>query len=233
MVFCLKTYRTVLFDADNTLFDFSRAEKEAIADTLTYCGICPTDELIRAYSEINDRMWKRLERGEIDKLTLREARFAEFCEAFGLVADPSRMAAAYIEFLSQKTYLIDGAQELCAELSSRYRLYIVTNGILTVQKRRFSTSAIQPYFKDIFISEELGFEKPHPGYFEAVAKRVPDFLGADTLIVGDSLTSDIKGGIAAGLDTCWYNPRSLENKEKLPITFEIHALKDLAPLLLS
>lgn len=229
----MKTYRTILFDADNTLFDFSRAEKEAIADTLTYSGICPTDELIRAYSEINDRMWKRLERGEIDKLTLREARFAEFCDTFGFVTDTSHMATAYTDFLSQKTYLIDGALSLCAALSSRYRLYIVTNGILTVQKRRFAASALKPYFSDIFISEELGFEKPHLGYFEAVAKRVPDFLGEDTLIVGDSLTSDIGGGIAAGIDTCWYNPRLLENKEKLPITYEIHTLQELAPLLLS
>lgn len=229
----MSAYRTILFDADNTLFDFSRAEREAIADTLTYCGITPTDMLIHAYSEINDRMWKRLERGEIAKEALREARFEEFCKTFGFVVDVPQMAKAYVEFLSAKAYLIDGAKEICAALAARYRLYIVTNGIKTVQRRRFSACELKSYFSDIFISEELGFEKPHSGYFEAVAERVPDFTPDTTLIIGDSLTSDMKGGIAAGLDTCWYNPHALENREALPITYEIKALQELTPLLLS
>jgi len=229
----LSAYRTILFDADNTLFDFSRAEREALADTLVYCGITPTDTLIKAYSEINDRMWKRLERGEIAKEALREARFEEFCKAFGFDADVPQMSKTYMDFLSEKAHLIDGAGEICAALAARYQLYIVTNGIKSVQRRRFAACALKPYFFDIFISEEIGFEKPHVGYFEAVAARIPEFTPKTALIVGDSLTSDIKGGIAAGIDTCWYNPHALENREALPITYEIKALQELAPLLLS
>lgn len=229
----MSAYRVILFDADNTLFDFSRAEREAIANTLTYCGIAPTNALIQAYSEINDRMWKRLERGEIAKEALREARFDEFCKTFGFRVDVPQMARVYLEFLSEKSYLIEGAKEICAALASRYRLYIVTNGIKIVQRRRFSACELKPYFSDIFISEELGFEKPHSGYFKALAERVPQFTPQTALIVGDSLTSDIKGGIAAGLDTCWYNPHRLENRENLPITYEIKALQELAPVLLS
>lgn len=229
----MSAYRTILFDADNTLFDFSRAEREALSNTLTYCGITPTDTLIQAYSEINDRMWKRLERGEIAKEALREARFEEFCKTFGFNADVPQMSRTYMDFLSEKAHLIDGAGEICAALAKRYRMYIVTNGIKTVQKRRFAACELKPYFSDIFISEEIGFEKPHIGYFEAVAKRVPAFDPKTTLIVGDSLTSDIKGGITAGIDTCWYNPRSLKNREALPITYEIKALQELAPLLLT
>ncbi len=226
-------YRTILFDADNTLFDFSLAEREAIADTLRFCGIVPTEALIHAYSEINDAMWKRLERGEIAKEELREARFFEFCKAFCLETDAARMASAYVEFLSQKTHLVDGAQEICRALAGKYRLYIVTNGIQAVQQKRFAASLLPPYFSDVFISEALGFEKPHRGFFDAVAARIPNFSPSTALIVGDSLSSDMRGGVLAGLDTCWYNPRGLKNGEELPITFEIRALKELAPLLLA
>ena len=229
----MRAYRTILFDADNTLFDFSRAEREAIADTMRFCDIVPTEGLIRTYSEINDAMWKRLERGEIAKEDLRVARFFEFCKACRFEIDVPRMANAYIDFLSQKNHLIDGALEICKALSRRYRLYIVTNGIKTVQRKRFAASCLLPYFADVFISEELGFEKPHRGFFDAVAARIPDFSTSSTLIVGDSLSSDIRGGIEAGLDTCWYNPKGIKSGGALPITYEIRALKDLAPLLLS
>jgi len=228
----LRTYQTILFDADNTLFDFSRAEREALTDTLRSCDIEPSESLICAYIEINDRLWKRLERGEIAKDELREERFREFCVVFGFQTDVSHMANAYVEFLSQKTHLIKGAVEICRALSPKYRLYIVTNGIKTVQERRFSKSLLKPYFSGVFISEELGFEKPHRGYFDAVASRIEGFSPMSALIIGDSLTSDMKGGCNYGIDTCWYNPRGAQNKENLPITYEIKELGDLLPLLL-
>ncbi len=184
------------------------------------------------YSRINDAMWKRLERGEITKEALREARFAEFCVAVGASCDVKQMATAYIEFLSEQHELIAGALEVTKELSKHFALYIVTNGIKTVQRRRFAASELKPYFKDIFISEELGFEKPHRGYFDAVARRIKNFSPEHVLIVGDSLTSDIKGGIAAGIDTCWYEPHGLPSPADIPMTYRIKALEDLVPLLL-
>ena len=200
---------------------------------MRFSDIVPTEAMIRAYSEINDAMWKRLERGEISKAALREARFFEFCRTFGIETDVPRMANAYVTFLSQKTHLIDGAFEMCEALAEKYSLYIVTNGIKTVQRKRFAASRLAPLFSDVFISEELGFEKPHRGFFDAVAARIPDFSPSTALIVGDSLSSDIRGGRAAGIDTCWYNPRGTKDGEGLPITYEIQALQELAPLLLS
>lgn len=226
-------YHTILFDADNTLFDFSRAEHAAISQTLYLFGISPTEELIATYSRINDAMWKRLERGEITKEALREARFAEFCATVGASCDVAQMASAYTEFLSGQHELIAGAPEVTQELSKHFALYIVTNGIKTVQRRRFAASELKPYFKDIFISEELGFEKPHRGYFDAVARRIENFSPQHTLIVGDSLTSDIKGGIAAGIDTCWFEPHGLPRPADIPMTYRIKALEDLVPLLLT
>lgn len=228
----MSRYNTVLFDADNTLFDFSRAEHEAILLTLKAFDITPTEALIADYSRINDEMWKRLERGELTKEALRTLRFSLLCETNRLQADVARMAVTYTDFLSEQTCLIDGAEEVCAALASQLRLYIVTNGIYSVQTRRFAASALKDHFSGLFISEELGFEKPHAGFFKAVEARIPQYSPRETIIVGDSLTSDIKGGIAAGVDTCWFNPAKKENTAHLPITYEIASLSELLPLLL-
>ena len=229
----MKRYKTLLFDADNTLFDFSRAEREALSDTLRAAGIEPTEALIATYIEINDRLWKQLERGEIEKNALREERFRQFCEVSGFSADVALMAQNYVEFLSQKAHLIEGAAEVCRRLAKKYRLFIVTNGIKFVQERRFAACAIKDHFENVFISEEVGFEKPHRGYFDAVSQKIEGFSPDTALIIGDSLTSDIKGGCNYGIDTCWYNPRGNANRAELPITYEIRALEELFPLLLA
>lgn len=226
-------YSTLLFDADNTLFDFSLAEREAICDTLRLIGVTPSEALITSYSDINDSIWKRLECGEITKEALRVVRFAEFCALHEFVTDVPKMALAYTDFLSQKSFLIDGARDVVATLADAHRLYIVTNGIKAVQRARLAASPIGKYFADVFISEEIGFEKPHVGYFREVARRIPQFDARDTLLVGDSLSSDMRGGIATGLDTCWFNPKGAPNKEALPITYTIAALEELLPLLQS
>ncbi|MBQ9801655.1 MAG: YjjG family noncanonical pyrimidine nucleotidase [Clostridia bacterium] len=225
-------YTTVLFDADNTLFDFSKAERNALLLTLKSFDIPPSDALVADYSRINDEMWKRLERGELTKEALRVQRFLIFCQTHGLRADAARMAVTYTDFLSEQTCLIDGAEEVCAALARQLRLYIVTNGIYSVQTRRFAASALKDCFSGLFISEELGFEKPHPGFFEAVKRQIPHYRPEETLIVGDSLSSDIKGGLAAGIDTCWFNPAKKENTAHLPVTYEIKSLAELLALLL-
>jgi 2-haloacid dehalogenase len=225
-------YRTILLDADNTLFDFTRAEHDALMDTLRFAGITPSEDLVPVYSAINEEMWKRLERGEMDKETLREARFAAFAAHCGFQVDVPAMAAAYTDYLSQKTFLIDGALEVCQRLAEDCRLYIVTNGLKFVQDRRFAASPLQPLFKNVFISEEIGFEKPAVQFFDAVRSRIEDFSAVDTLVVGDSLTSDIKGGINAGLDTCWFNPKGKPAPAELQITHVISRLEALLPIVL-
>ena len=226
-------YKTVLFDADNTLFDFTLAEREAIALTMREFGIEPSEARIALYSSINDEMWKRLERGEITKEALRVARFSDFLKEIGVTADATTMADSYVAALSLQSHPIKGALELVGALKPHCRLYIVTNGIASVQHRRFAASVFKPYFDGLFISEEIGFEKPHAAFFEAVARAIPGFDAATTLMVGDSLTSDIAGGVAAGLDTCWYNPRGAENSRKLPITYTVSTIEEILPLVLS
>lgn len=226
-------YHTVLFDADNTLFDFTRSEREAIGNTLRFFDIAPSEDRISLYSKINEGVWKRLERGEITKAALRTTRFREFGEALGIPLDAIRAADVYQDFLSESVHLLPSALEVCRALSEAYELFIVTNGIKEVQRKRFSASLIKPYFNDVFISDEIGFEKPHKAFFDAVAERIEGFSADTTLIVGDSLTSDIKGGIAAGIDTCWLDQAGKGNEGDIPCTYRIGALEELLPLLLT
>lgn len=224
-------YTTLLMDADNTLLDFTRSEHDAIAETFAHFGLPHDDATIAIYSEVNDAHWKMLERGEIEKKVLMWKRFEAFCARTGLEADPCALAADYLKTLSTKSYMIEGAQEVCAELAKKCRMYVITNGDKRVQQGRFTPSPLAKYFDRVYISEEVGFEKPDIRYFEAVMKDIPDFDPAATLVVGDSLTSDIRGGIRAGLDTCWYNPKGKPVPADIPVTYVINDLAELPGLI--
>ena len=214
----LEEVGTVLMDVDETLLDFKRSEREAISETMVQMGIEPTEEKISLYSSINDSLWKALERGEIEKKVLTYRRFELFLEALSLPCGESetrRMAKTYMDILSTKGYWLNGAKELCERLQKEVRLYIVTNGVDFIQRGRQAVSGLCDFVDGAFISEEIGYEKPRVEFFEAVAARIPDFCKEKTIIVGDSLTSDMLGGVNFGLDTCWYNPRGLSCSEAL------------------
>lgn len=228
----LKQYEILLLDADETLFDFPRAESEAVCDALRGMGVTADTEMIATYSRINDGFWKMLERGEIGKEELRVARFEAFCRHYGIVLDVARLALAYTDALATKCYLLPGALEVCRTLAAHTDLYIITNGIASVQRGRFSRSPLQGLIKDLFISEEIGAEKPSKVYFDTVAARIPHFEAEKALIVGDSLTSDIRGGINAGIDTCWFNRKGKVAPDDMPITYTIRTLEELVPLVL-
>lgn len=224
----MSKYTTILFDADDTLFDFKRSEHEAVKDVLSLVRLPETDEIIEKYSEINKGYWKMLERGEITKKDLFIARWNAFLDFYGLKdADAEMIAKHYLKSLSQKCYLLDGAEELCRNLYGKFRLFIVTNGYAIVQHGRFDKSPIRKYFEDMFISEEMGAEKPSKEYFDAVFSKIPNFDKNRTIIIGDSLSSDIKGGINAGIDTCWYNPKGAHAPEELSITYTVRKLSEI------
>lgn len=220
-------YDIILFDADGTLLDFSRAEDEALRESLMYMGIDPDDDMVKTYSSINEGLWKQLERGEISKDLLRRRRFALFFEHYGYDLDAGKMAAAYEGALSQKGYLLDGAKELCDKLYGKARMFIVTNGIEFIQRGRYAKCGLEKYFEDVFISGCIGFEKPDVRYFELVEKSIPDFCKEKALIVGDSLTSDMQGGINYGIDTCWYNPRLKVGPENMNLTFTANNFEEI------
>ena len=225
-------YRFALFDADNTLLDFTAAEDHAIKDCLSARGL-PTDgETISLYSAINDGHWKRLELGLTTRDRLRVDRFADFFREIGYGGDPAVMADDYVEALSRQTQLMDGALELITSLHGHCGLYIVTNGITSVQTRRFGGCPLAKYFDACFISEQMGCAKPEKRFFDQVAAAIPDFTSRDALVIGDSLSSDIQGGINAGLDTCWFNPEGKSAPSDMRITHTVRRLSELKTILL-
>ena len=225
-------YSIALFDADNTLLDFTRAEHTALCECLASRGLPTDDATISLYSAINDKHWKMLERGETTRQRLKVARFAEFFSAVGYDGDPSFMADSYVQALSRQAQLMDGAMELITALHGRCRMYIITNGITSVQKSRFGGCPLSPYFDRCFISEEMGCAKPEKKFFDQVAAAIPNFDPEETIVIGDSLSSDIQGGICAGLDTCWFNPDGKIAPSDMNITYTVSQLCEIKKIIL-
>ncbi len=221
-------YRILLLDNDGTLMDFKKAEAQGIENTLRLHGLPFDEEILALYSGINKRCWEEFEQGLMDKDKLLTERFRRFLGQLGNTSvDPNSLRAVYHEELGKGAYLTDGALELCRELGKTHELYIVTNGVSSTQYRRFAISGLDQVVNGIFVSEDIGCPKPQSAYFEHVFAQIPGFRREDALIVGDSLTADIQGGIRAGIDTCWYNPDGLTGPEGLNITYEISDLRYL------
>lgn len=225
-------YQSILFDADGTLLDFVRAEESALSDTLLHFSLPDNAETHRVYSEVNAKQWELLEKKLVTRAALKINRFQNFCDAFGFSQNAAEMAGFYENALSQKNFLMDGALELCKTLSEHCNLYIITNGFVKIQTGRFSTSPITPLLKRIFISEEIGVEKPDVRFFDWVATQIPDFDKKTALVVGDRIASDIEGGIRAGIDTCWFNPDGHPVPHDKPITYVISSLSELHQIIL-
>ncbi|MBE6781290.1 MAG: noncanonical pyrimidine nucleotidase, YjjG family [Ruminococcaceae bacterium] len=201
----MKKYTTLLLDADDTLLDFISAEASAIKTVCEKYNIPYSEEVRKTYSAINLNLWKKLEKGLITRKEIQLRRFIEFALYIGTDADPVCMARDYVEALSRGGMVLDGAKELCRDLSQKYTLYIVTNGITAVQESRLERSGLLPYFKDVFISEKFGSTKPEKRFFEAVFNLIDEKDLKNICIIGDSMSSDILGGINAGIDTCYFN----------------------------
>ena len=220
--------KLILIDLDDTLLDFKRSERCAIEMALEFAKIAPTDAACTLYSEINDSLWKKLETGDITRKELLTKRFEILFEKLGVTFDKFEMQKKYMASLSEQVHFIDGAIELLENLSKKYSLAIVSNGTKAVQNPRLDKSGIRKYFSHIFISEELGVNKPAREFFEKVLKTCNESR-ENCVVIGDSESSDILGGINAGIDTCWYNPKGYE--AKYSVTHEIKDLMDLKKIL--
>ena len=223
--------RNVLFDLDDTLFDFHKAEKIALTKTLVHFGIDPTEETLALYSTINAAHWKRLELGEISREEVKVGRYRELFKTIGVECDPVKATAYYESMLAIGHYFMPGAPELLGELYRKYRLYIVSNGTAKVQEGRIGSSGIAKYMDGIFISQILGANKPDKQFFDVCFAEIPDFSLSETVIIGDSLSSDIKGGINAGITTVWFNPKGIENNNDIKPDYTIKELSEVPGLL--
>jgi len=203
-------YKAIFFDADDTLFDYPRAERAALLSCLGEFHIAAEPAaFIAAYRRHNHDVWREFERGETDQATLRVERFRRLAVELGLPGLPlEKIGAFYLEALAGQPQLLPGALELVRELAMKYPLALVTNGIAAVQNRRFAASPITPHFRSIVISEEVGIAKPDPRIFRPALEAI-GVEAADVLFVGDSVTSDMAGARNAGMDFCWLNPKGI------------------------
>lgn len=224
----MKNYDVLIFDADQTLFDFLRAEREALRlSMLDYKLAYDESYHLPIYKRVNHEVWDALEKGEITAKALKSERFRRFFDALSMEIDPVSFAIAYQEHLANGSYIYEGYEQLIEALSKEYTLLIITNGLSSVQSKRIRQSTIAHYFNDIIISEDVGVAKPDPKIFNEAFKVVGDVDKCRMLMIGDSLTSDIQGGINAGIDTCWYNPNKKEKPESVTPTYEVFNLFDL------
>ena len=223
-------YCWILFDADGTLFDYPRAEEEALEMAFAASGYAYETGHVELYRRITHRIWRRFERGEIAQGKLKVLRFEQLFEAAGLAGDPERFSQRYLEGLARGTQLIDGAEQVVRDLHEQIGMVVLTNGLKDVQRPRLAGSALNGYFDGVVISEEVGFAKPDPGIFDVAFQAMGDPDKRDVLIVGDSLTSDIRGGSDYGIDTCWFNPEGEPRADGLAITYEIRELREVAEI---
>lgn len=225
--------KVLLWDIDGTILDFLAAEKAAMKKCFEVCGLgeC-TDEMIARYSKINRKYWEKLERGEMTKPEILVGRYEEFFASEGIVTDCApAFNKEYQIRLGDTICFNDNAYELLNELKGRVKQYAVTNGTKVAQDRKLKISGLIDIFDDVFISEELGVEKPGVGFFEKVWEKIGKYNSEEVMIIGDSLTSDMKGGNNAGILCCWYNAKGAVNDKGIRIDFEIDDLQKVKEIL--
>ena len=220
----------LLLDLDDTILDFHKAERIALRKTIGDFGVEPSEKVLNRYHHINKWHWEQLELGLMTRDQVLVGRFAQLFEELGMEVDAAACMKQYEHNLSIGHYFLPGTEEAVKRLKEKYRLFLVSNGTATVQHSRLTSAGLYPYFEQVFISQEIGYNKPDKAYFDRCFERIPGFAPEKALMVGDSLTSDIKGGINAGLKTVWVNPAHRPCGDIRP-DYEIEGLSQLEALL--
>lgn len=226
-------FKVILWDVDATLLNFEKAEEAGIRGCFKKynLGEC-TDEMLEAYKKINRGYWEMMERGEIEKPMLLVKRFEDFLNAYGLdVSVAAGFNELYQILLGETVVFYDNALETVQALKGKVLQCAVTNGTKVAQDGKLKNSGLDKEFDHIFISEEVGMEKPNKGFFDAVFAEIGEYAKDEVLIVGDSLTSDIQGGVNAGIKTCWFNPKGVENMSALKPDYEIRDIGEVLKLI--
>ena len=220
-------YDYLLFDADNTLFDFDRAEERALQATLEFFGYPLDSDTRELYRTINRVLWRRLDLGEISREALVVERFALFDRAMGGGRDAAALNRFYLDRLSEGAELLPGAEALCRSLAPRATLALVTNGVARAQRGRLARSALAGLFPYVFISEEVGWQKPQREFFSHVCSAMAIRDRRRAVVIGDNLVSDVQGGLQSGLDAVWFNPNGLPNPTQVRPTWEARSFSAL------
>ena len=221
----------VLLDLDNTILDFNHAERVALGRAFAELGLEMNDDIAARYHKINIRHWEMLEDGILTREQVLVQRYETLYRELGIEGDAVRTQERYEHYLAEGHWFVPGAEELLRELHGKYRLFIASNGVQRVQDGRIASAGIAPYFEKIFISEHMEANKPDARFFEQCFREIPGFARERAIILGDSLSSDIRGGINAGIMTCWFNPKGKENAGPVFPDYEISKLDEFESLL--
>lgn len=221
----------VFLDLDDTILDFHRTEQDSLTKTLRECGIEPTEAVIACYRQIDRQHWQRLERGELTHTQVQQGRFRVLLDELGVALDAAEVNRRFRAHLCGDQYFLPQARQAVEQLHRHHRLFLASNGATSAQHARLERAGLRPYFEQVFISEEIGFNKPSGEFFDACFARIPGFDRERAVMVGDSLTSDILGGIRAGLRTCWLNPARRPPDPAIRPDWEIQSLAQLEALL--
>lgn len=225
-------YNCIMMDIDNTLLDFDAAERKALLETLQQFSLPCDEAAVSRYHEINSSLWGELNKGKIRRDKLVIERFDRFVKEIGAAAKATELNRAYTEHLATHADVIPGAEEALQELAEVATMIAVSNGTESVERGRLKLSGFEKYFDDIFVSEAVGVSKPNPKIFQMAMRKLGIEHSDKVLVVGDSLSADIQGGVNAGLDTCWVNMNGLENESGLTPTYEVKALSELYPIVM-
>ncbi len=226
----MKKYTTIYFDLDNTILDFTATEYKAIKQLLKLHNLPYSDDIIAKYSAINQSWWERFEKGEIEKSEIFAGRFRTFLDFYGFDGNPQKMADDYFGLLAAGHDIIENADKVVKELKKRnYIICITTNGVSKTQYRRIDECGLKEYFDYIFVSEDAGYQKPDVKYFEYAMSNSPEKDKSKIIVIGDSPSSDIKGGINFGIDTCWFNAKG--KATTLKPTYEIANIMQILDIL--
>ncbi|MCI9319911.1 MAG: noncanonical pyrimidine nucleotidase, YjjG family [Lachnospiraceae bacterium] len=224
-------YSVILWDVDDTLLDFPYSQRYALTKCFQTAGLEITEEQIQRYKQINDDYWKRLELGEVTKKELLTGRFCVLFSEYGIESiDVEAFRQEYQEALGSVFRFHDDALTICKSLQGKIGQYVITNGVSSTQRSKLKLSGIMDVMDGIFISEEMGCHKPQKEFFDSCLEQIGARERSKVLIVGDSLSSDIKGGIQSGIPTCWYHSKEKENNTLWKPDYEIcdlHMIYDI------
>ena len=226
-----KAYHWILLDLDNTIFDFSTSSKLAFSAFLNDFDIVEQDDYYRLYEKVNTLAWRKLETGEIDSDEVKWRRFMDFFKSIGSDKDPHQANECYLDHLVDNFRFIHQAEDIVDYLSKYYKLAAVTNGLKKVQRPRLFKSGIMDAFSTVVVSEEVGVAKPQKAFFDVAFKSMGSPFKDRVMIIGDNLSSDIKGGLDYGIATCWYNHEQIENETEFLPHFEVKKLKEVKEIL--
>ena len=221
----------LFLDLDDTILDFRKAERIALSKSIRTYGIEPTEEVLARYHTINRWHWEQLEQGLMTRDEVLVGRFGMLFAERKIDVDAAAVARTYEKNLGIGHWFLPGAEEAVDALSKKYRLFLASNGTASVQQGRMTSANLYRFFEKVFVSQEIGHNKPSKAYFDGCFAQIPDFDPTRAMIVGDSLSSDIQGGINAGIKTCWVNPSHAAAKNGIQPDFEIEALHQLPALL--